>query len=153
MLSTYAKAYTEILEILKYLPKEEYDKIPKSKIEFYNKNKDPNYVYEFDIRKNLNEQTISRETNSIIITLFRDYFATDVQKEKLMNILKANEVKKQRELQIKFNPNEIFKNKKSTNHIEEKINNKLPIEIKKEKFYQKIIKFIKKIFYKDMQIY
>lgn len=150
MLSTYAKAYTEILEILKYLPKEEYDKIPKSKIEFYNKNKDQNYVYEFDIRKNLNEQTISRETNSIIITLFRDYFATDVQKEKLMNILKANEVKKQRELQIKFNPNEIFKNKKSTNHIEEKINNKLPIEIKKEKFYQKIIKFIKKILYKDM---
>ena len=31
----YAKAYTEVLEIIKYFPEEEYNKIPKEKIEFY----------------------------------------------------------------------------------------------------------------------
>ena len=32
MTNTYAKAYTEVLEILKYFPHEEYLKIPKEKI-------------------------------------------------------------------------------------------------------------------------
>ena len=40
MNNTYRRAYTELLEILKYLPQEEYEKIPKEKIEFYEKNKD-----------------------------------------------------------------------------------------------------------------
>ena len=31
----YAKAYTEVLEIIKYFPKSDYDKIPKEKIEFF----------------------------------------------------------------------------------------------------------------------
>mgnify|MGYP007072994665 FL=1 len=35
MINTYSKAYTEVFEIIKYLPKEEYNKIPKDKIEFY----------------------------------------------------------------------------------------------------------------------
>ena len=43
--NTYARAYTEILEIIKYFPKEEYAKIPKEKIEFYKKNMDTNYNY------------------------------------------------------------------------------------------------------------
>ena len=34
--STYSRAYTEVLEIIKYFPEEEYSKIPKEKIEFYN---------------------------------------------------------------------------------------------------------------------
>ena len=33
--SRYAKAYTEVLEIIKYFPKEEFAKIPEEKIEFY----------------------------------------------------------------------------------------------------------------------
>ena len=35
----YANAYTEVLEILKYIPKEDYNKIPKNKIELYETNK------------------------------------------------------------------------------------------------------------------
>ena len=38
--NTYAKAYTEVLEIIKYFPKEEYSKIPLKKIEFYKNNMD-----------------------------------------------------------------------------------------------------------------
>ena len=38
--SMYAKAYTEVLEIIKYFPEEEYVKIPKEKIEFYKNNMD-----------------------------------------------------------------------------------------------------------------
>ena len=44
MNNNYSKAYTEVLEIIKYFPEEEYSKIPKEKIDFYKKNMDKNYI-------------------------------------------------------------------------------------------------------------
>ena len=108
MNDNYARAYTEVLEILNYLPNEEYNKIPKWKIEFFNKNKDNNYIYTFDKLEN-----ISKEANAIIVSLFRDYFATPIQKEKLDKILNQNEIKYQENLSEKYNPDSIFKNKKN----------------------------------------
>ena len=49
MENTYEKAYVEILEILKYIPMREYNKIPKERIEFFEKNKDKNYQYKYDV--------------------------------------------------------------------------------------------------------
>ena len=49
--NNYEKAYTEILEILKYIPKEEYERIPKEKILFFEENCDKNYEFKFDINK------------------------------------------------------------------------------------------------------
>ena len=45
----YAKAYTEVLEIIKHFPEEEYNKIPKEKIEFYKANRDKNYNFTIKI--------------------------------------------------------------------------------------------------------
>lgn len=112
MNNTYARACTEICEILKHLPKEEYKKIPKKKIEFYENNKDNNYTFKYDSNKTLKEQHISSETNAIIITIFRDFFATNVQKEKLQKILWQNEQKYQDELKQKYSYENIFNAKK-----------------------------------------
>ena len=35
MSTAYEKAYTEVLEILRFLPRNEYDQIPKEEIDFY----------------------------------------------------------------------------------------------------------------------
>ena len=43
MSNNYAKAYKELLEIIKHFPLEEYNKIPKEKIKFYEENMDKNY--------------------------------------------------------------------------------------------------------------
>ncbi len=44
----------------------------------------------------------------------------------------------------KYNPDDIFKNRKKEEvHIEQ--NNNLPVEIKKERFFTKLINFIKNI--------
>lgn len=88
--NTYKRACTEILEILKYLPQEEFEKIPKEQIKFYEKNKDPNYEYVFDRKKILSGQGLSRTTKILIVSLFKEYFATPVQKEKLEQILIEN---------------------------------------------------------------
>ena len=50
MNNTYSLSYVEVLEILKHIPKEDYEKIPKEKIEFYENNKDKNYIYIYIIQ-------------------------------------------------------------------------------------------------------
>ena len=119
MESTYAKAYTEVIEILKYLPKSEYEKIPKDKIEFFCNNCDENYNFELDKSLPLESQKISKKTYAILVILFRDYIADDVQKEKLEKILINNDKIQQEEAHEKYNPDNIFKNNLNNNNLNE----------------------------------
>jgi len=140
----YAKAYTEVLEIIKYLPHEELDRIPKEKIDFFERNKDKFYKFNISLEKPLSEQNISIEANSVIITLFRDYFATDIQREKLKNILEQNEMRYQEELREKYNPDDIFKK-----HIleENTIKDEACLVKYKESIFKRFIIKIKSIFH------
>ncbi|MBR1539870.1 MAG: hypothetical protein IJ629_01605 [Clostridia bacterium] len=104
----YAKAYKEVLEIIKFFPADEYNKIPKEKIEFYKTNMDSNYEFTINPEIDLSEQKISKEANAIIVTLFQDYFATKEQKEKINEILILNEKKAEQEKSEKYNPDSIF---------------------------------------------
>lgn len=146
MTSTYAKAYTEVLEILKYLPSEQYKKIPKEKIEFYEKYKDTNYVCNYDSTKTLNEQNILRETRAIIISIFRDFFATTIQKEKLKKILLNNEQKYQQELKEKHNWDNIFEKNKTKIKQDEFVENKTTMVEYKESIFTKIKNWFKRNF-------
>ena len=143
----YAKAYTEVLEILKYLPQNEYNKIDTERIKFFEANKDTSYKFRINPDKPLEKQNITIEANSIIIVLFRDYFATETQKKKLNVILKQNEYKYQEEIKNEYNLNDIFKARKSNsfNVVE---NNNLPIEVKENNFFKKLIAYIKNLFRK-----
>lgn len=140
MNNTYSLSYVEVLEILKHIPKEDYEKIPKEKIEFYENNKDKNYVYIY----NPVNPKISRKTDAILINLYKNYIAKDDEKEKINHILKLNEMKNEQEKQENFDLNNIFNNKKS----EIKNNNVdiLPVEKKRETRFKKFIDKIKKIF-------
>ena len=142
MNNTYSLSYVEVLEILKHIPKEDYEKIPKEKIEFYENNKDKNYVYIY----NPVNPKISRKTDAILINLYKNYIAKDDEKEKINHILKLNEMKNEQEKQENFDLNNIFNNKKS----EIKNNNvdTLPVEKKRETRFKKFIDKIKKIFKK-----
>ena len=98
----YRKAYVEVLEILDNFSEEEYNKIPKEKIEFYERNKAKDYVFKYDSSKDLKDQNVLRETKAIIVALFREYFATEEQIAKLDNILKENERKSEEEKNKKY---------------------------------------------------
>ena len=143
--NNYSKAYTEVLEIISHFSREEYSKIPKEKIEFYEKNKDRDYQFKINPEVDLSEQNISREANAIIITLFRDYFATDKQKEKLEEILKSNEKRLEEIKRKKYNPDDIFKNTVSQKTSEDKQSN-LPVEEKKSNFFTRFLNYIKSLF-------
>lgn len=142
----YSRAYTEVLEILKYLPKNEYEKIPKEKIEFFERNKDKSYKFFIKPQIELEKQNISIEANSIIITIFRDYFASELQREKLKIILEQNENKYQEQLREKYNPDNIFKYKKQ--ETENKNANNLLVVKKEENYFIKFINYIKRLMFR-----
>ena len=83
----YARAYTEVLELIKHLCEKDRMKIPNEKIEFYEQNKMDSYSFVLDPNKELQEQNISKEASAIILKLFMDYFANDSQKRVLSQIL------------------------------------------------------------------
>ncbi len=101
----YANAYTEVLDILKYISKEDYEKIPKSKIKVFEENSNKNYNFTYDENKTLDEQNVSEITKVIIAILFRDYWAT--KEQRYIIIKKQQEIKdqKQKELMAKFEQN------------------------------------------------
>lgn len=101
----YANAYTEVLDILKYILKEDYEKIPKSKIKVFEENCNKNYNFTYDENKTLDEQNVSEITKVIIAILFRDYWAT--KEQRYIIIKKQQEIKdqKQKELMAKFEQN------------------------------------------------
>lgn len=147
MNENYKRAYTEVLEILKYFPDEEYSKIPVNKISFYKNNMDVNYNFHIDPNIDLEKQNISKEANAILIALFKEYFANDRQKKILNNLLNQNQQKLEKIKYEKYNLNEIFKQDETikTNHILENNNKKGLIEYKK-KFFTRFINLIKSIF-------
>lgn len=142
----YPKAYVEVLEIINSLSAEEYSKIPEEEIEFFERNKDENYSFTFDETKSLNEQDFSSEAKAIIVLLFQKYFATEEENERINNLLDENEKRHQEELREKYNPDNLFKKEEIVK--EEVKEEKLPAEIKKESFIQRIISKIKNLFSK-----
>lgn len=146
MRNNYAKAYKEVLEIIKYFPESEYKKIPKEKIDFYKNNLDYDYEFTIDPNIDLSEQNISKEANAIIVTLYENYFATEVEKSKIKEILKLNEIKEEQEKRKKYNPNDLFKNTSKAEKIEynEQVQNVALVKYK-ENFFTIFKNFILKL--------
>ena len=145
MTVTYSMACTEVLAILQYyLSESELNKIPKEKIDFLENNKDQNYKYEINKNLPLERQNISEVANSIIITLYRDYFANERQKKTLNEILIFNDKKIEKAQRNKYSSDIVFKStiNYKTNTLEDGI---LMIEKKEDKWYQKIFNFLRKI--------
>ena len=109
MISQYKRAYTEVIEIIKYFPEDEYNKIPLEKINYYKENMDKNYNFHINPNIELEKQNISKEANAILVTIFNDYFATDRQKEVLNNLLKQNQQKLEIRKYEEYNTSKLFR--------------------------------------------
>lgn len=150
MENNYHKAYKEVIEILKYVPKESVDKIPQTMLDTFNAKMDNTYNFSIDINNSFEEQELLEETKAILANIFRDYWATPYQKERIQAKERYDMEKIEEEKRAKYN-NDIFKtkeNNKPDNKVEEDNtnSNNLPIEVKKERFYEKIINFFRRIF-------
>ena len=147
MESNYPKAYKEVIEVLKYVPKKSVDKIPQTMLDTLNSKMDNNYNFSIDINKSFEEQELLEETKAILANIFRDYWATPYQKERILEKEKYDRQKIEEEKRANCNYDIFKKESKIENKENGLSNSNLPIEVKKENFYEKIIKFFKKIFH------
>ena len=116
----YKIAYSEVLEILRYISKEELIKIPSDMIEIFKTNASKENKFVYDKNKTLQEQNVSETTRTIIAILYRDYWATEIQKNEIIS-----DQNNEREL-----------NKKEVQSL---------VEIKNDKWYKKVIKFFENL--------
>ena len=146
----YAMAYKEVIEILKYVPQESVNKIPQTMIDTFKAKMDKDYDFKINLNKSFEEQDLLDETKAIFANIFRDYWATPYQKERIVAKEKYDRQKAEEEKRNLYNADNIFKKKEinvEDENNKQEVNNNLPIEVKKEKFYEKIINFFKKIFH------
>lgn len=150
MEDNYPKAYKEVIEILNHVPQESVNKIPQTMLDTFKVKMDKKYDFKIDINKSFEEQDLLDETKAILANIFRDYWATPYQKERIESKEKYDRQKIEEEKKVKYNI-DIFNKRKiekdNINEQQEKEINNLPIKVKKERFYHKIIKFFKKIFH------
>lgn len=152
MSDSYKLAYTEVLEVLKYMPKDA-EKIPPQMMLFLQESQDKSYKYNFNINISINEQPMSNITKAILANFYRDYIATPEQRAKILQ-MEEYEIEKYEEAQReKYNPDNLFKSKQQqvTNNLtledkKEQLNSNLPAEIKKTNIFVKLREKLKSLF-------
>ena len=142
-----ANAMAEVIYYLKGIKQEDIDKIPRKFIQYLNENASKEYKCDFDYNKPLKELNLLDETRGIIGMICYNYWCvTEKQKEQYLKRLSQNEQQYQKILDEKYNPDNIFENKK-LDFIENTTN---PTEITeyKESIFKKLINKLKSIFSK-----
>lgn len=143
----YANAYSEVLEILNYIPKSDYNKIPTNMIKLFTINKNKKYSFNYDVNKTLNEQNVSKKAKTIIAILFRDYWATEYQKEKILAKEKYDMEQIECKKREKYSSDNIFKNQdiKENKVNENTQNHEVQMVEYKENLFTKFMNWIKRI--------
>ena len=128
----FTEASAEINEILKYLPKEEVEKIPSKLREFFKEVSRKDYVTNINPNMPLDKQQIKEKTKDIIALIYRNYWCSEEERKELDQKLIENDRKFEEELREKYNPDNIFKNNVTTTKKEES-------EVKEEKIEQSLV--------------
>ncbi len=137
---TTRQAYSEIDEFLRLLTEEQREKIPRKLREFFREEKDSNYIKGIRVDIPVSQQNFKEETLAIIALLNLQYWCQDEsEKQRLKSIYASNEKMYKEMLQVKFNPDDIFK--KRNMHKEDEITDETS-SVKMIEYKEPIIKRI-----------
>ncbi|MBR2705369.1 MAG: hypothetical protein IKE91_07860 [Clostridia bacterium] len=134
--------YSEVLGVILALGNKYMDKTPPHIIKFLRKNCDYSKIPEIDGNIRLEDQNISEDSKMFIMLLKFNYWCeSEDERKEMYSLMKNNEIKHQKELEEKYNIDNIFKkdNKES----------KAMVKQEKNSLLDKIKTFLKKIFKKN----
>ena len=138
MEDNYKKAYKEVVEILKFVSKENVDKIPKEMLDMFEEEQDKEYNFKVDTTKSFEEQELLEETKAIFSNIFRDYWANDYQRNVIIEKENMDRIKWEEQ---KYDPKDLFKNNQK-NFNKQNNNDTVDVNltvIKKENSFKKLI--------------
>ena len=147
MKQEYMEAFAEVNEIIRLMPLELVKKIPSKFREMIAEEKDNNYIS--DIKEPIEKCKLKNETIIILGLIYRDFLCSPDERKKLQekDARELQEVQKaiEEEIREKYNPDDIFKNKREIK-TEEQVEEKSLTVVQEEKWYQKIFNLIKGLF-------
>ena len=150
--------FSELYIFIKLLPDELKNKISKN---FLNKvNNNSNKEYCMQIEKDVYNLKLSKETQIIIGMMYRDYFCSKEEREKLYQNEKKQLLANKKEIEKKYNVDNLFKNKKiknksldkkieqnnQINNLQADSSNEGKMLVFQDKWYKKIFDKIRNLF-------
>lgn len=130
----YSKIYAEVLEVLKYISIEEYNKISKNFITYMEENCDENSTFLYNVALPFDRQNLSEDAKNLLAMIFRLFLITDDKKQELNKIDEIARQNRKGE-EKKYSYENIFNNKQEDVKEESTAN---IIEYKKQNWFQKI---------------
>lgn len=121
-----------------------FEKLPKEIQRYIINTKSNDHIFVFEKNMPIQFQTVNKNTMVVLSYLYLKYINENSEvKRKLLDKYKNNEIQYQEELRKKYNPENLFKNKKESKPEETSL-----VEVKKEKWYEKMFSFLRKMFKK-----
>lgn len=142
-------AYSEIFEILSLMEEEDKEKVPQEVRDFFEEQRMKEYKPNIRTDIPLTEQNLRRETVVLLTILVINYWCdSEEEKQSFIDELEKNE-KIKKEIQEKYNPDNLFKNRKKTKEdvVMEQVENVEMIQYK-ENLFTKLKKWFEKMFNK-----
>ena len=142
-------AYSEIFEILSLMEEEDKEKVPQEVRDFFEEQRMKEYKPKIRTDIPLTEQNLRRETVVLLTILVINYWCdSEEEKQSFIDELEKNE-KIKKEIQEKYNPDNLFKNRKKTKEdvVMEQVENVDMIQYK-ENLFTKLKKWFEKMFNK-----
>lgn len=142
-------AYSEIYEILNLMEDEDKERVPQEVRDFFEEQRMKEYKPNIRTDIPLTEQNLRRETVVLLTILVINYWCdSEEEKQSFIDELEKNE-KIKKEIQEKYNPDNLFKNRKKTKEdvVMEQVENVEMIQYK-ENLFTKLKKWFEKMFNK-----
>lgn len=146
MKEEYREAFSEVEQILNLMPTNLSNKIPARFKNIISSEKSKTYTPR--ISEPFEECELKEETTIILAVIYRDFLCSKEEREELLERDKNKLLEFEQELREKYNPDNIFKNKKNySESIEDNISTETAIvEYKEKNFIQKLFDKIKHLF-------
>lgn len=140
--NVYYKAFKELNEIIKFFPTNEYSKIPKSFMNFIRENMDDDYEYVVEHIDDFQNQEMLDETKILLSIVYRDFISSKEEHNQIIEMEKNELLQEEKRIREKYNPDNLFKTKKSTVEV---VENSVAMVEYKESIFARIIKWFRRI--------
>ena len=128
-----AQAYSEVYEVLKYIPVSYLNKVPKDVLNIFKTKRDKNYKVQINPKLPIEDQKLQRKTLLLLAVLNLDYWCSPEEREEILNIYWKNE-KANEDYMVVSEQNNLISNSSNTGlmvYKPENIINKIWLKLKK----------------------
>ena len=143
MVNITSQVFSEVYDIIYHMEEELFNKIPKGFIKMVQQNRDENFVVNIDYCKSINDQELQRGTRVVLSLIYRDYICSKEEREEIITNDEKELKHVEEEIREKYNPHNIFKNRKYKVEDMQEENDNTEMIIYKENIIQKLVRKIK----------